>query len=26
VKKEMKVWIDNFQNDSHTSTFYFEKK
>ncbi len=26
VKNEMKVWIDNFQNDSHTSTFYFEKK
>jgi len=26
IKKEMKVWIDNFQNDSHTSTFYFEKK
>lgn len=25
IHKRMKVWIDNFQNDSHTLTFYFEK-
>ena len=26
VKNIMKVWVDNFQNDSRTSVFYFEKK